>query len=143
MAHKIRDETNYLVVHCSDTYERMNWTAKDIDRCHRQRGFLEIGYHYVICRDGTVEDGRDVEVIGAHAKPYNQTSVGVCMIGGRSDDDQPVSNYTDQQWYALEKLLCSLRDQYPEAEVVGHNDLNHHKACPCFDVKHWSLGVDY
>ena len=55
-----RKETEYIVIHCSATKASMNTDAKEIDRWHRQRGWRKIGYHWVIRRDGVVEEGRDL-----------------------------------------------------------------------------------
>lgn len=73
---------NQIIIHCSATPEGRDYTAADIDRWHRQRGFHGIGYHYVIRLDGTIEHGRPVEQIGAHCKGHNATTIGVCYIGG-------------------------------------------------------------
>lgn len=134
------DNVKYLVVHCSDTYARMNTDAKEIDRWHRQRGFLRIGYHFVIRRNGVVQESPDcraTNVPGAHVDGYNSQSLGICMIGGKGDDNQPANNFTDDQFVSLAQVLSKLLVQFPRAEIVGHHTLNHTKACPCFDVKQW------
>lgn len=113
----------------------------DIDRWHRSRGWLGIGYHYVIRRDGELEMGRSHDVVGAHAKGHNSTSVGVCMVGGVGDLDatpREVSenNFTGAQWQTLDVLLRTLNDLYPHAQVIGHNEVSS-KDCPSFDVQLW------
>ncbi len=67
-----REETKYIVIHCSQTRPSQNIGAKEIDRWHRERGWLKIGYGKVIKRDGTVEQGRGDDEIQAHVKGYNQ-----------------------------------------------------------------------
>ena len=67
-----------IIIHCSATPEGKDFTVKDIDRCHRQRGFRSIGYHFVIYRDGTVHRGRDIEEVGAHCVGHNLSSIGIC-----------------------------------------------------------------
>jgi len=47
-----------IVIHYSATYADQTVTRDDIDRMHRERGFREIGYHWFIRRDGTLEEGR-------------------------------------------------------------------------------------
>ncbi len=54
-----RKETKYSAVHCAATPAGMDIGVKEIDRWHRQRGFLKVGYDYVIRIDGTIELGRD------------------------------------------------------------------------------------
>lgn len=126
---------NLIVIHCADTYERMDIGAKEIKAWHRDRGFLDIGYHYVIRRDGTVEPGRPVKEVGAHAYGYNHNSIGICYAGGRSNDNRPYDNRTMAQKISLRNLVAELKERYPLAQVVGHRDLDKNKACPCFNVK--------
>lgn len=133
-----RKVTKYIVVHCSATKPNQDIDAKDIDRWHRQFGWSRIGYAFVIKRDGNVEVGRGADEIGAHVKGYNDQSLGICMVGGIDEDGKADKNYTDHQWYALRNLITVLKDQYPEAEVLGHRDFpNVKKDCPCFDVREW------
>ena len=61
-----------IIVHCSATKAGQDFTATDIDRWHRERGFNGIGYHYVIRLDGKLEKGRDVALPGAHSNLYNE-----------------------------------------------------------------------
>lgn len=124
-----------IIIHCSATPEGKDFSVKDIDRCHRQRGFRCIGYHFVIYRDGTVHRGRDIEEVGAHCVGHNLSSIGICYIGGLSSDGQsPKDTRTRAQDVALRHLVAQLRAQFPEATVHGHNEFAN-KACPCFDVK--------
>ncbi len=134
-----RNETKEIVVHCAATKPSMDIGASDIDRWHRERGWLKIGYHYVIKRDGTVETGREKEEVGAHAKGHNAISVGICMVGGLSEDNEPETNFTADQWSALETLVDDLKETYPDASVIGHNDISS-KACPTFNVGEWYDG---
>ena len=133
-----RKQTDYIIIHCAATRPSMDTDAKEIDRWHRERGFLKIGYHYVIKRDGTIEDGRRMEEVGAHCKKYNWCSVGVCMVGGVKEDNinEAENNFTDDQWTALSKLVQNLLDEYPDAKVIGHNEVSS-KFCPSFDVQEW------
>lgn len=102
------------------------------------KGWSDIGYHNVIRRNGTLEHGRDLAIAGAHAKGYNQFSIGVCLVGGVDIDNNPNDNFTDEQYTTLRGYLDTMLDAFPESEVVGHRDLpNVSKACPSFDVKSW------
>jgi N-acetylmuramoyl-L-alanine amidase len=131
----MRRNTNYIVVHCAATPASMDIGAKEIDRWHRTQGWLKIGYHFVIRRDGTIEKGREVDDVGAHVAGYNNLSLGICLVGGLKEDKKtPEDNFTPDQKTALWGLLCELMEKYPVAAVVGHRDLNPHKECPCFDV---------
>ena len=66
-----RLKTKYIVVHCSQTRPSQKIGAKEIDRWHRERGWLKIGYARVIKRDGTIEQGRADDELQAHVKNYN------------------------------------------------------------------------
>lgn len=137
---KNREKTDFIAVHCAATRPSQDIGAAEIDRWHRQRGFKCIGYHYVIRRDGTVEEGRPVEQIGAHVENWNSVSVGVCLVGGVSEKDVNVveNNFTAKQFVTLEKLLTDLKAKYPKAVIQGHRDFPHvAKACPSYDVKAW------
>lgn len=126
---------NLIVIHCADTYARMDIGVKEIREWHLARGFNDIGYHYVVRRDGTIEAGRPLEKPGAHAAGYNSQSIGICYIGGKGDNDKPEDNRTPAQKQALHDLVNSLKQQFPQAKIVGHRDLpDVQKACPCFSV---------
>ncbi|MDP3869904.1 N-acetylmuramoyl-L-alanine amidase [Phenylobacterium sp.] len=142
-----RKKTDLIVVHCSATGPGMDWGRAEIDRSHRQRGFVMIGYHFVIKRDGTVEIGRPQGVIGAHAEGFNAISVAVCMVGGISITGKDENNFTPAQWKSLHVQLSTLRRAYPSARILGHRDLSPDrnkdgviqprervKECPSFDV---------
>lgn len=129
---------DYIAVHCAATKPSMDIGASEIRKWHRDRGWSDIGYHYVIRRDGSLEEGRPLERAGAHVKNYNTHSIGVCMVGGIDDAGNPENNFTDEQFDTLRMLLHHLHAQYPEAEILGHRDFPRvAKACPCFDVKEW------
>ena len=123
-----------IVVHCSANRAGSALRMADIDCCHRSRGWLGCGYHYVIPTDGTIEPGRPDEMTGAHCKRHNRYSIGVCYIGGLSADGVPSDTRTEAQRAALRSLLEDLHRRYPKALIVGHRDLDPGKACPCFDA---------
>lgn len=133
-----RTSTKYLVVHCAATKPTMDIGLREIRQWHREQGWLDIGYHFVIRRDGTVEKGREVGVIGSHVKGHNHESVGICLAGGINAQGKPENNFTPEQFAALDALLWELQTTlYPEATVLGHRELDSGKACPSFDVQKW------
>lgn len=124
-----------IIVHCSATPEGKDYTVADIDCWHRQRGFAQIGYHYVVYRDGSVHVGRQESQIGAHCVGHNTISIGVCYIGGlTADGKHPKDTRTEAQKAALLKLLKELKAKYPRAVIHGHRDFAT-KACPSFDAR--------
>ena len=99
------------------------------------RGFADIGYHYYITRDGLVHAGRPLYTVGAHVTGYNAHSIGICYEGGLDMRGRPKDTRTLEQKETLRKLLERLKEDYPEAKVVGHRDLpGVKKDCPCFEV---------
>ena len=123
-----------IIVHCSATPEGKDFTVADIKRWHLARGFSDIGYHYVIYRDGSIHIGRDESIIGAHCTGHNTNSIGVCYIGGCvSNGKTPKDTRTTQQKQSLVKLLKELKTKYPQASIHSHRDFAN-KACPSFDA---------
>lgn len=119
----------------------MDIGRREIDLWHRDRGFKEIGYHYLIRRDGTKERGRADRIPGAHVTGHNATTIGICLIGGLNEQGHPAPEYTDAQWSSLRKLIQELLIAYPGADVLGHRDFpNVAKECPCFSVADWLDG---
>jgi len=129
-----------IIVHCTATPEGKDYTVDDIRRCHTMpvskggRGWSDIGYHYIIYRDGTLHEGRDVDVSGAHCTGHNSHSIGVCYVGGCATDGKtPKDTRTEEQNTSLLSLLVDLRRFYPTAKIHGHRDFAA-KACPSFDA---------
>lgn len=86
-------------------------------------GLLDIGYHVLVERDGTVAMTRPINSMGAHTPGFNHCSVGVCLIGGADDDWKPADNFTVGQARTLGRLLADLHRIYPWAELVGHSEI--------------------
>lgn len=124
-----------IIVHCSATPEGKDFTVSDIKRWHLQRGFSDIGYHWVVYRDGTIVSGRPESISGAHCTGHNSISIGVCYIGGyASDGKTPKDTRTPAQKESLIKVLKTLKNKYPKASIHGHREFAN-KACPSFDAK--------
>ena len=124
-----------IIVHCADTPEGRDVRAADIRRWHMtEHGWADIGYHFVVDLDGTIEDGRPIEKIGTHCSGHSANSIGICYIGGASRDMKPKDTRTQAQKDALVQLLKDLRKKYPLAKIYGHCDFAN-KACPSFDAK--------
>ena len=137
-----RRKIDLILVHCTDTPEGKDYTVDDVRSWHtakppKGRGFSDIGYHYLIYRDGSVHLGRDVDIAGAHCEGFNSHSIGVCYVGGQTADGKGHKDTrTDAQKLALLDLLVKLRTLYPTAEISGHRNYDKHgKVCPCFDAK--------
>jgi len=128
-----------IVVHCSAVRPYQTSSADDIDNWHKQRvthgiHWKGIGYHFVVRRDGTIEKGRALAEPGAHVVGHNKYSIGICYEGGLDVEGNEVDTRTPEQKATLRKLLEQLHEQFPNALIVGHHDLNPGKECPCYDV---------
>jgi len=123
----------YITIHCSDTPKGKYFDVSDIRKWHvEERGWSDIGYHYIILLDGTIEIGRDINTRGAHVKDYNTGNIGICYIGGENGTD----TRTIEQKASLVHLICTLKRIYKGINVLGHRDFpNVTKKCPGYDSK--------
>ena len=125
---------NEIIIHCTATPEGRECTVDEIRRWHRQRGFSDIGYHYIVHLNGDLDFGRNVDISGAHCMNHNAHSIGVVYVGGVAKDGRtPKDTRTQEQKATLASLLLDLRKLYPKATIHGHRDFAN-KACPSFDA---------
>ena len=129
-----------IILHCSATPEGKDYTVAQIRQWHLARGFFDVGYHFMIYRDGSVHRGRPENQVGAHTTGYNPHSIGICYIGGcaatknAKGEYPPKDTRTPAQRAALVRLVAEMRKKYPGATVHGHNEFAN-KACPSFNVQ--------
>lgn len=125
-----------IILHCTATPEGKDFTVEEIRKWHLARGFSDIGYHYVVYRDGSVRAGRPEQKVGAHTLGQNSHSIGIAYVGGcASDGKTPKDTRTEAQKSSLVALVRLLRKRYPGATVHGHNEFAA-KACPSFKIDH-------
>lgn len=126
---------NKIVIHCSASHQNVD--VDDIRKWHvNERGWSDIGYHYVITSDGDVQEGRPMYKSGAHVAGHNHDSIGVCWVGGYKG----VDNRTDAQKLAMRELVMRLIVEFDiePNNVLGHCDFEGvTKTCPNFDVQNW------
>jgi len=127
---------NKIIVHCSATPQFKEFSASHIKDWHvNGNGWSDIGYHYVVKLDGTIEVGRLLKTIGAHSKGNNKDSIGVCYIGGKDTFmEEWVDTRTKEQKESLIILLKYLKKVFSNAEIFGHRDFSE-KLCPSFNAK--------
>lgn len=105
-------------------------TVVDIHKFHQEvNGWAGIGYHYLIRKDGMIEQGRRPEMIGAHAYQHNKNSIGICLAGNFD-----IAAPTKAQMNSVKELtkwLCRKYnlDSMKNGVIVGHRDLND-TGCP-------------
>lgn len=125
-----------IIIHCSATPEGREVSVKTIRKWHLQRRFSDIGYHYVIHLDGTIETGRPIEKNGAHCSYNNIGSIGICYVGGMDKDMKKAKDTrTQAQKNSLIKLMHELIYKYnKDMTIHGHNEFSN-KKCPSFNVQ--------
>lgn len=124
-------ELKKIIVHCSASPNERDIGAKEIREWHvKERGWSDIGYHYVIRRNGTVEKGRDVKRAGAHCEGENKASIGICLVG--------LDKFNPEQFEALQQLIKDLRAKYGNLPAFEHNVFpsakKQGKTCPNFKL---------
>lgn len=133
-----RTKTDMIVIHCSATPADMDIGVEKIKHWHVvENGWDDVGYHYVIKRNGTLETGRDESMVGSHARAVNGTSIGICLIGGSNKSGDWENNFLPEQFDTLEQLISTLQDKYDIKKIIGHYEVDDKKKCPSFNVKEW------
>jgi len=124
-----------IILHCSATKPDHDVTMDDLRTWHVDgNGWKDVGYHYSIRLDGTLEVGRPVQKVGAGVKGHNTDTVHVCYIGGLDDTGKPANTLNDDQRATLYTVCTSLVRVFGPLELMGHNDLTDEKECPSFRV---------
>lgn len=111
-----RSTINMIILHHADASK---CSVEDINRWHIQRGYSCIGYQYFVRKDGSIYKGRPDNVIGAHAKGFNSTSIGVCFEGRYNREIMP-----EAQIKAGKELVAYLKKKYNINKVLKHKDVN-------------------
>ena len=127
-----------LILHCTAVTPIQTSSVEQVNEWHLARGWKNgCGYHFIVRRNGEIEQGRPVGMVGAHTYLHNQYSIGRADAGGLDMDGKPADTRTPEQKKALRELLVTLKKDYPRAVIVGHNTFSN-KACPCFDTEEYA-----
>ena len=115
-----------IIIHC-DANDNPKWGIKELEACHRDRGFGGIGYHYWIAFDGSIYKTRALKDQGAHCFGHNKHSIGICLHG--------LHNFSPRQMSALPRLHYELSIPYKikANRIFPHNAFSN-KTCPNFDL---------
>lgn len=143
-----------IAIHCTATREGQDIDTATIKRWHLGQGWNDIGYHFVIRLDGTIERGRPEHIPGSHVRGFNTGSIAIVYVGGLDAQGKGKDTRTPAQNDAMANLVRALLAKYPGAKVLGHRDhspdkngngiIERHewlKECPCFDVVSWWSSV--
>ena len=130
-----RELTDTIAIHCSATPPSMDIGVEKIREWHvKDNGWSDVGYHYIITRNGTIEPARPEELSGAHAPKVNNRSIAICMIGGSDANGMWSNNFRNEQWVTLKALLLNLTKKYEIKKIIGHYQVDDKKECPSFKV---------
>jgi N-acetyl-anhydromuramyl-L-alanine amidase AmpD len=133
-----------IILHTSDSPDTLDVGVREVREWHvKGRGWKDVGYHYVIRRNGAIEDGRPVDQRGAHCEGKNAESIGICWIGR--------DRMTEVQRESMYELVSDLLDEFglKSKDVYGHREFNAGKTCPNFDpedfrndLRKWRADLD-
>ncbi len=116
-----RATTDYIILHHAAASEA---SVTTVHNWHLQRGWVGIGYHFYVRKDGSIYRGRPEDTIGAHTEGYNSRSIGICAEGNFEVETMP-----DAQKRAIIELLRELKKRYPNVQIKRHKDFAN-TACP-------------
>ncbi len=121
--------TDCIVVHHIGMPNNDDVSAETVHEWHLNQGWAGIGYHFLIRKDGTIEQGRPLGTVGAHVYGENRHTIGINLAGNFELGDP-----TEAQTAAAARLIASLCTVYQldprwQGTVKGHRDLNA-TACP-------------
>ena len=123
-----RPATNFLVIHHTGSGADIDASAEEIHGWHLNNGWAGIGYHYVVRKDGTVEQGRPHWTIGSHAYGKNSESIGIHLSG-----DFTEASPTEAQIESTALLIANLCTDYglpiDRQHVFGHREVGE-SSCP-------------
>lgn len=121
----LKDVLNTVVVHHSALPPTQG--ANAIQKIHMSdRGFADIGYHFVIDTDGIIFEGREISVRGAHTAGHNTGAVGIVLLGN-FENKSP----SEKQFLSLQRLVRALVSRYGITHIAGHKDFQSAKTqCP-------------
>lgn len=116
-----RSATDYIVLH----HRAGDGTADSIHKQHLSNGYVGIGYHFYVRKNGEIYKGRPINAVGAHTMGANSKSVGVCFEGNYEKE----AVMTNAQKKSGRAIVSYLKNLYPKARVLGHRELQS-TACP-------------
>ena len=132
---KTRRQTKKIIIHASQTTVNHDIGVDEIKKWHTDKGWSDIGYHFVVRLNGEIERGRNIMLEGAHCKGHNHDSIGICYVGGALNKDETGDTRTEEQKKSLLNLIDFLQKTYGNLDTYGHKNFTDLKDCPFFDAK--------
>lgn len=124
---------NTVYIHCTDSPDSMDIGAKEIREWHTNKkpkgnGWKDIGYHWVVRRNGSVEKGREESVQGAGVRGRNKNSIHIVWVGRQS--------ITPEQKESLFRVAYGVMKEYKlgVSDILGHYEDDSSKSCPNLDM---------
>lgn len=99
------------------------------------RGFDVGGYHWIIEQNGDATRLYSDSIATSGVKGFNGNSIHLNWIGGATS-----FNMTQNQAYTMSRLLKKYLDIYPNAKVIGHNQVTG-KVCPLFHTPTFAQNI--
>lgn len=140
----IKREVTELVVHWTETPTNKNIGSEELNDLHVAFGLDGLGYHYVIRRDGTLQRGRPVNIVGQHAPTNNhdQRSIGIVFVGGINapsgtpnlDSFISAQSLTRSQLNTFDHICRAFYAVFPGGQIVGHSEIDEDEFDPGFSV---------
>jgi N-acetyl-anhydromuramyl-L-alanine amidase AmpD len=120
---------NRIFIHCSASDYAHHDDVSVMRKWHKQRGWSDVGYHFFIKKDGTLQKGRALNKIPAAQRGHNNKTIAICLHGLKK------SKFTKEQFKTLRKLCKEINDAYNQKVTFhGHCEVSS-KDCPVFDYK--------
>jgi N-acetyl-anhydromuramyl-L-alanine amidase AmpD len=116
-----RTKTTEIILHHAAAKEA---SPQQIHQVHLGNGWVGIGYHYYVRKDGTIYRGRPEDAVGGHATGHNSVAIGICFEGNFE-----IEQMSEAQKKAGRALVQDVLTRYPKAKVLRHRDVNA-TACP-------------
>lgn len=118
-----------VFIHCSASDNPEHDDVAVIRQWHLDRGWSDIGYHFFIQKDGTLQFGRSLERTPAAQKGHNTGTIAICLHG------LDINLFTKDQFRTLYSLCDEIDIDYNVITFHAHNEVNPNKTCPVFDIQ--------
>ena len=119
-----------FIIHCSDSDRPEHDSINVIDEWHKERGWICVGYHFFIRKNGEIENGRPISTEGAHCKGQNDHTLGICLSGKHEFNKAQFQSLRNLMLYLVNIVLPN-----EDYKIWPHRFFNHHKTCPNFNLQ--------